>query len=72
MCNEIAILVHCRSGDEIIADAAAHVREFEGGAPAALAGVLIHPLDGDGGVYGPDQVEGAIRRRTAATFPARA
>lgn len=61
MANEIAILVHCRPGDEIIADRTAHVREFEGGGPAALAGALVHPLDGEAGVFTAAQLEAAIR-----------
>ncbi len=61
MCNEIAILVHCNPGDEIIADRTAHVINFEGGGPAAFAGAPIYPLDGVRGVFGPDQVEGALR-----------
>ena len=31
MCNEIAILVHCRKGDEIIADKTAHIINSEAG-----------------------------------------
>ncbi len=51
MCNEVAILVHCRMGDEIIADKTAHIINSEAGGPAALAGALIRPLDGMRGVY---------------------
>ncbi|MBV8455474.1 MAG: low specificity L-threonine aldolase, partial [Acetobacteraceae bacterium] len=39
MCNEIAILTHCRPGDEVIAHETAHIIAAEGGAPAALTGV---------------------------------
>ena len=34
MCNEIAIRVHCRPGDEVIAEASCHILNFEGGGPA--------------------------------------
>jgi len=61
MCNEIAILVHCRQGDEIIADATAHIINSEAGAPAALAGVMLRPLDGARGIYTAEQAEAAIR-----------
>ncbi len=61
MCNEIAILVHCRKGDEIIADKTAHIINSEAGGPAALAGALIRPLDGMRGVYTADQAEAAVR-----------
>ncbi len=61
MCNEVAILVHCRMGDEIIADKTAHIINSEAGGPAALAGALIRPLDGMRGVYTADQAETAVR-----------
>ena len=41
MCNEIAIRVHCRPGDEMIAHRTAHPIHFETGGPAALAGVNV-------------------------------
>ena len=61
MCNEIAMLVHCRPGDEILCDRTAHVREFEGGGPAALAGALVQPLDGEHGVFGAAQLRAGVR-----------
>jgi threonine aldolase len=61
MCNEVAILVHCRMGDEIIADKTAHIINSEAGGPAALAGALIRPLEGLRGVYTADQAEAAVR-----------
>ncbi len=61
MCNEIAIHIHCRPGDEIILDKTAHPRHFEGGAPAALTGAMLFPLDGKQGVFTGRQVETAIR-----------
>jgi threonine aldolase len=44
MCNEIAILTHCRPGDAILAHETAHILTAEGGAPGALAGVQITGL----------------------------
>ena len=61
MCNEIAILVHCKAGDEVFAHETAHILNFEGGAPAALAGVQISPLPGARGVYGAAELRNAIR-----------
>ncbi|MFP6745957.1 MAG: beta-eliminating lyase-related protein, partial [Alphaproteobacteria bacterium] len=61
MCNEIAILLHCRPGDEIIADQTAHIINAEGGGPAAFAGAMVRPLDGARGVYTADQAEAAVR-----------
>ena len=67
MCNEVAILVHCRMGDEIIADKTAHIINSEAGGPAALAGALIRPLDGMRGVYTADQAETAVRANSRYT-----
>jgi len=61
MCNEIAIQVHCRPGDEIITSRISHIIGFEGGGPAALSGAMVHPLDGPRGMFSPEQVAGAIR-----------
>ena len=61
MCNEIALLVHCRPGDEVICDRTAHIVIAEGGGPAALAGAMVNPLDGAGGVYTPAQLADAVR-----------
>ena len=61
MCNEIAMLVHCRPGDEVIADATSHVREFEGGGPAALAGVMLYPVTGEHGIFSAEQLGAAVR-----------
>jgi threonine aldolase len=51
MANEIAILVHCRPGDEILAHRLAHIYTSEGGAPWALAGVQVTGLPGEGGQF---------------------
>ena len=40
MCNQIAILTHCRAGDEIIAHESAHIITNEGGGPGALTGAV--------------------------------
>lgn len=62
MCNEIAILVHCRPGDEIMADRTAHILNFEGGGPSAFAGAQIQPLPGERGVFTLEQMTAAIRQ----------
>ncbi|MEM7427119.1 MAG: threonine aldolase family protein [Pseudomonadota bacterium] len=61
MCNEIAIAIHCRPGDEVLCDRTCHILNFEGGGPAALSGVVLTTLDGDLGRFSADQVEHAIR-----------
>jgi threonine aldolase len=61
MCNVIAVLVHCRPGDEIYADRTAHIIHFEAGGAAALTGACIKPLDGERGIYTADILRAAIR-----------
>jgi threonine aldolase len=61
MCNEIALRVHCRPGDEMLAHRTAHPIHFEGGGPAALAGVNVSALDGPRGQYDAEAVRAAIR-----------
>lgn len=61
MCNQVAILVHCRPGDEIICDRTAHIRNSEAGGPAALAGAMMSPVDGDRGIFSAAQARAAIR-----------
>ena len=63
MCNEIALLVHCRPGDEVICDRTAHIITAEGGGPAALAGAMVRALDGEAGVFSPAQLADAVRAR---------
>jgi len=55
MCNEIALAVHCRPGDAVVADRTCHIANFEGGGPAALAGVTVTGVDGERGMFSPDQ-----------------
>ncbi len=61
MCNEIALRLHIRpGGDELILDRTAHPIVAEAGGPAALAGAMISPLDGDGGIFTASQLEAAL------------
>jgi threonine aldolase len=60
MCNQVAFAVHCKPGDEIIMDAEAHPFTYEGGGPAAVSGALVRPIQGDRGIYRPDQVTAAL------------
>lgn len=64
MCNQIALLVHCRPGDEVLSDKTSHLIHSEGGGASALAGVMMRGLDGTRGVFTGAQVEAAIRPDT--------
>ena len=62
MCNEIAYRVHLGpGGDEVILDKTAHPIQFEAGGPASLSGAVMSALDGDAGIFTPEQLEQAIR-----------
>src|SRR6266545_2481855 len=61
MCNEIAMRVHCRHGEEMLAHKTAHPIHFETGGPAALAGINVQGLDGPRGQFDAATVEAAIR-----------
>jgi threonine aldolase len=43
MGNQIAVRLHCRPGEELIADDRSHVVLWEAGGPAALSGVTVRP-----------------------------
>jgi threonine aldolase len=59
--NQIAVLTHCRPGNEIILEAESHIFYYESGAVAALAGVQTRTIKGERGVMSPILVEDAIR-----------
>jgi threonine aldolase len=61
MGNLLAVLSLTRHGQEVIADADAHVFMSEGGGSAALAGVQVRQVRTDAGVMTADQVRGAVR-----------
>ena len=61
MCNEIALAVHTRPGDEVICERTCHIIGFEGGGPAAISGIMTNPIDGEHGQFTADQVREAIR-----------
>src|SRR5206468_10332230 len=61
MCNEIALRVHARPGEEVIAHATAHPIHFETGGPGALAGVNMRSIDGPRGQFDAAAVEAAVR-----------
>jgi threonine aldolase len=62
MCNEIALRVHARPGEEVIAHHTAHPIHFETGGPAALAGVNVRAVDGPRGQFDAAAVEAAVRQ----------
>ena len=61
MCNQIAMLVHCRPGDEIIGADVTHVFTSEAGGASALAGAQTWPIKCELGMFTGKDVAAAIR-----------
>ncbi len=61
MSNQLAIRSHTQPGDEVICDYNAHIFNYEGGGPALLSGVQLHPLPGDHGILELAQIVKAMR-----------
>jgi threonine aldolase len=51
MCNQIALLVHCGRGDEIIAAQNSHIATSEGAGAAALAGAFVREIPSTTGLF---------------------
>jgi threonine aldolase len=62
MANQIAFLVHCRPGDEILAEERYHVINLEGAGAAALAGAFVRPISAPRGIFTGAQLEARIRQ----------
>jgi threonine aldolase len=63
MGNVIGVAVNTHAGEEMIADADAHVFLFEAAGAATISGVQIRPVSTEAGVMTPAQIEAAIRPR---------
>jgi threonine aldolase len=69
MCNQVAILTHCRPGDEILAHETAHILTSEGGGAAALTGAQITGLRGPRGMFDTAALDVALRPRSRYAPP---
>jgi threonine aldolase len=63
MGNVIGVAVNTSPGEEMIADAEAHVFLYEGAGAATISGVQIRPVATEAGVMTPAQIEAALRPR---------
>ena len=61
MCNQIALRIHCRPGDEVLLHRSAHPLSSEAGGLAVLSGATATGLEARRGVFSADQVKAAIR-----------
>lgn len=60
MANQIALLLHCRPGDEVITSEGAHCAFYESGAGAAWAGVQFVTA-GAGVIFSPEALDAAAK-----------
>lgn len=59
--NQTAIHVQTGRGDEVLVERRAHVVNYEAGAPAALSGVQLHPIDTEDGVLRVTELAARVR-----------
>jgi threonine aldolase len=59
--NLVALMTHCRPGEEVIMEADAHIYYYEVGGMAAVAGLIPRLIKGRRGVFTPEQVREAHR-----------
>ncbi|MGB0177040.1 MAG: threonine aldolase family protein [Owenweeksia sp.] len=63
MTNQIALNVHTRPGDEVIAHQYSHIFNYEGGGAAFNSGCQMRLLPGKHGLLEVETVEGAVNNR---------
>jgi threonine aldolase len=61
MGNQIAVMTHCRRGDEVILDEQCHINIHEVGAAAVMSGVTLHTVPSYNGNMSMDGLDRAFR-----------
>lgn len=61
MGNLLAVMTHCRRGDEVVMEAECHLYYYEAGGMSAVAGTIPRLVASKNGVMCPDDVRCAIR-----------
>jgi threonine aldolase len=69
MGNVVGVAVNARTGEEMIADAEAHVFLYEGAGAAVISGVQIRPVATEAGIMSPAQIEAVLRPRNDVHQP---
>lgn len=69
MCNVVAIKVHTKPGDAIVAESMAHVIRAESAGAALISGVLIEPITTERGIFTGDQLREAVRNVQTLPIP---
>lgn len=65
MGNQLAILSHCRPGDDVLVGEGAHSVLYEGGGAAALGGVQMSVI-GRGGLFSAEELSEAVKPHDAS------
>ena len=60
MCNQVAIAVHCRPGDEVLAAESAHIIGSEGAGAAVFAGSLIRAVPSEQGILDRERLKASL------------
>ncbi len=59
--NQMGIRTHCIPGDELLIETNGHIAMFEGGAPAAISGIMCRTIPGRRGMLDVSDLEGQVR-----------
>lgn len=59
--NQMGVRTHCIPGDELLIETNGHIAMFEGGAPAALSGIMCRTIPGRLGMLDVGDLQGQIR-----------
>ncbi len=61
MTNQVAVRLHCQSGDEVICEEGCHIFNYEQGGFAQLSQVVAHTIAGRDGIIALEQLTGFVR-----------
>jgi threonine aldolase len=61
MCNQIAVILHCQPGDEVIGAQNNHIFNSEGGGAAFHAATQARMIDTPSGIFGAQEIENKYR-----------
>lgn len=69
MCNNIAAIIHCAPGSEVVAAGASHVETSESGALSVFAGARLRTLETADGWFEPSDVHQLMRESKGSRAP---
>lgn len=69
MANEVAILLHCEPGDEILAAEQCHIFFAEAGGPAFLARAMARPIHSENGKFTGERIRATYRYAKGSHYP---